>query len=1229
MTHQNYSLFNKLTFLQRGEEFNQKWSEENRRPREWEDMYRNRWQHDRIVRSTHGVNCTGSCSWQVFVKDGIITWEGQQTDYPSTGAEFPEYEPRGCPRGASYSWYTYSPMRVKHPYIRQELLKLWRDELKSTGNPISAWTNIVTDEKKRELYQSARGKGGFVRATWDEVSEIIAAACIDTIQRHGPDRVVGFSPIPAMSMVSYAAGARFLSLIGGTVLSFYDWYADLPPASPQIWGEQTDVPESADWYNSKYFIVWGTNLPMTRTPDAHFMVESRYNGTKVVGVAPDYAEYVKFADIWLPARAGTDAALAMGMTHVVLKEFYFDKQEPYFEDYVKKYTDLPFLVTLRRTKDSYTADRFLTAADLGENEENAQWKPAMWDNESDKPIVPIGSVGYRWDDSKQWNLKLQTKDGHSIEPRLTFFEDGASEAIVAEFPFFGAEKPGVVRRGIPVRRIQGENGDEILVTTVLDLMMAHSGVPRGLPGDYPEDYDDNKPYTPAWQENITGVDRSLVIQVAREFADNAARTHGRSMIAMGAGTNHWYHSDLIYRCILNLVLLCGCEGVNGGGWAHYVGQEKVRPLTGWATLAFGLDWIRPPRQMQATSFFYFATDQYRYEDLDTATLGSPLSRKYHLMHPADFNALAVRLGWMPSFPQFRQNSLELVKEARAGGAETNEEIIQHVVQRIKSGDIEWSVEDPDNPDNYPRVMFVWRANLLGSSGKGHEYFLRHLLGADGHVLADADNAWQPEHIRVPKEVPEGKLDLLVDSDFRMTSSGLYADIVLPTATWYEKYDVSSTDMHPFIHPFNAAISNPWETRSDWDTFRTLAQSFSRLAKEYLPAQDDLVMSPLGHDTKDEIAQPFGKVKDWRDGEIEAVPGKTMPKFAIVKRDYPNVDQQMTTLGPLAKQNIKAKGISISGQDAYKELLAKVGPSRHKGLGSGLPSLWTDKQAVEAILTFSGATNGKRAMAEWETVSKATGLENLKEIAQGREEEDYTLLDITAQPRLSLPTPVWSGLEKEGRRYAPFTVNVEYKVPFRTLTGRQHFYLDHEVILDYGEGLPQYRPPLVLAPFQKQDPKIKEWGNSITVRYLTPHQKWGFHSVYADTQHMLTLFRGGQTVWMNEKDADKIGIRDNDWIELYNRNGVIAARAVVTFRIPEGVAMMYHAQDRTMSVPGTEITGDRGGTHNSATRVIMKPTHMIGGYGQLSYDFNYYGPTGHQRDSLAVIRPLKELKWLES
>ena len=178
--------------------------------RTWEDAYRNRWAHDKIVRSTHGVNCTGSCSWKIYVKGGIVTWETQQTDYPRTRWDMPNHEPRGCARGASYSWYLYSANRVKHPMVRGRLLKHWRAARLQHG-PVEAWASIQQDEAKRRDYQKVRGLGGFVRSSWDEVNEIIAAANVYTAKQYGPDRVIGFSPIPAMSMVSYAAGSRYLS----------------------------------------------------------------------------------------------------------------------------------------------------------------------------------------------------------------------------------------------------------------------------------------------------------------------------------------------------------------------------------------------------------------------------------------------------------------------------------------------------------------------------------------------------------------------------------------------------------------------------------------------------------------------------------------------------------------------------------------------------------------------------------------------------------------------------------------------------------------------------------------------------------------------------------------------------------------------------------------------------------------------------------------------------------
>ena len=200
---------------------------------------------------------------------------------------------------------------------------------------------------------------------------------MNTIKNYGPDRVSGFSPIPAMSMVSHTIGTRFVQLIGGVMTSFYDWYADLPVASPQVFGDQTDVPESGDWWDATYLMMWGSNVPVTRTPDAHWMTEVRYRGTKVIAVSPDYADNTKFADEWLPAAAGTDAALAMGMGHVILKEFFVDRQVPFFQGYVRQFTDLPFLIRLvKRDDGTYSPGKFLTAAFVPgqEGEEDAAFK---------------------------------------------------------------------------------------------------------------------------------------------------------------------------------------------------------------------------------------------------------------------------------------------------------------------------------------------------------------------------------------------------------------------------------------------------------------------------------------------------------------------------------------------------------------------------------------------------------------------------------------------------------------------------------------------------------------------------------------------------------------------------------------------------------------------------------------------------------------------------------------
>ncbi|MBV1887620.1 MAG: nitrate reductase subunit alpha, partial [Parvibaculaceae bacterium] len=844
------------------------------------------------------------------------------------------------------------------------------------------------------------------------------------------------------------------SLMGGTCMSFYDWYCDLPPASPMTWGEQTDVPESADWYNAGFLMLWGSNVPQTRTPDAHFYTEARYKGAKSVVVSPDYSEAAKFSDMWLHPKAGTDAALSMAMGHVILREYHLDRQAEYFENYCRQYTDMPMLVRLVKQDGQYVPERQLRASDfpdgLGE-ENNPDWKTVGVDAATGDVVVPHGSIGFRWGEKGKWNLKDEDDAGQKIDLEMSLILDEKHDEIASvAFPYFGnrehdhfegTDHESVLMRSVPVKKVQLADG-EALVATVFDLFMANYGLDRGLGDDTTaKSYDDDAPYTPAWAEKITGVPRENIITVAREFASNAEKTEGRSMVILGAGLNHWYHMDMNYRGIINLLVMCGCIGKSGGGWSHYVGQEKLRPQTGWLPLAFGLDWNRPPRQMNSTSFFYAHTDQWRYETLKVDEILSPTAPEGPWGGTLlDYNIRAEKMGWLPSAPQFETNPLDIAAAADVAGQEPKD----YVTEQLKSGGLKMSCEDPDKEENWPRNMFIWRSNLLGSSGKGHEYFLKHLLGTTHGVLGKDlgdEGRQRAEEAVWHDEAPEGKLDLLVTLDFRMSTTCVYSDIVLPTATWYEKNDLNTSDMHPFIHPLTSAADPAWEARSDWDIFKGLAEKFSEVSSEVLGVEKDVVLVPIQHDTANELAQPLG-VENWSEGEVELIPGKTMANIAVVERDYPNLYKKFTSLGPLLeKMGNGGKGISWN-TDHEVELLGKLnGVVKEEGVSQGRPSISTDIDASEVILSLAPETNGEVAVKAWAALSEFTGLDHTH-LALPKEDEKVRFRDLVAQPRKIISSPTWSGLESEKVCYNACYTNVHEYIPWRTLSGRQQLYQDH-------------------------------------------------------------------------------------------------------------------------------------------------------------------------------------------
>ncbi len=485
----------RLTFFTRpGEVFSDGHGITTREDRRWEDGYRKRWQHDKIVRSTHGVNCTGSCSWKIYVKGGIVTWETQQTDYPRTRADLPNHEPRGCARGASYSWYLYSGNRVKYPLVRSRLLKLWR-EARVLMTPVAAWKSIVENPEKRNAYVSKRGLGGFVRSTWDEVNELIASANAYTVKTYGPDRVFGFSPIPAMSMVSYAAGSRYLSLLGGVCMSFYDWYCDLPPASPQTWGEQTDVPESADWYNSGFLILWGSNVPQTRTPDAHFYTEARYKGAKSVVIMPGLFRGVEIRRSVDLSEAGhrCRARHGHGPRHPARIPCRSAGQVfPGLRPAIHRHADAGAPGEARRAlRAGALPARIGLRAGIEVKPTIPSGRPSPMTRPAARSSCRVGRSGFVGARRASGVSRSGRRQGVDTKLRLSLATVKDKVAAVG-FPYFGnrehdhflgTDHPGVLVRNVPAKTLQLVEG-ETLVASVYDLFVANYGVDCGLGGEH-------------------------------------------------------------------------------------------------------------------------------------------------------------------------------------------------------------------------------------------------------------------------------------------------------------------------------------------------------------------------------------------------------------------------------------------------------------------------------------------------------------------------------------------------------------------------------------------------------------------------------------------------------------------------------------------------------------------------------------------------------------------------
>ena len=488
-----------------------------------------------------------------------------------------------------------------------------------------------------------------------------------------------------------------------------------------------------------------------------------------------------------------------------------------------------------------------------------------------------------------------------------------------------------MRRGVPVRRV-GEH----LVTTVYDLCSPSTAWQReGLPGDWPTGYDDaQRPDTPAWQAQITSVparlhpDRPRVRPQRRGIRRPVHDPHGcRHLPLVPLRT--------IYRSFLALLTLTGCQGRNGGGWAHYVGQEKCRPTPAGSRWPRANDWSRPPRTI-GTSFLYLNTDQWRYDRFRTEVLASPLASGA-LNGMAGADCLARPHGWAGCRPTRRSTGTRWTSPTRRGPRARRPRRPRRGGAEGRDGSAR--LRGPRRPAELaanPDAVAGQPAGLLGQ-GRG----VLPQAPAGNPLLAQRRGSPEdvrPRDVKWPAEAPEGKLDLLLSLDFRMTSSALLSDVVLPAATWYEKHDLSSTDMHPYIHSFSPAVDPPWQARTDFDAFHAIARNFSELADPPgHPPRHRRRAAAARHPRGDRAARGRGPgLAARRDA---GVPGKTMPALAVVERDYTAIAAKMAVARPAGGElGLPVKGVTFVPDEEVAALAAQRGT--RGGAADGRPLIDT-------------------------------------------------------------------------------------------------------------------------------------------------------------------------------------------------------------------------------------------------------------------------------------------------
>ncbi len=968
-----------------------------------EDRLRKVLEYDKKVRSVCSANCTQACGWNAYVKgEKYIIGLAPAADYDTFDPVLGRYyNPRGCVRGASYLRYVYGEVRLKHPLIRV----------------------------------GKRGEGKFRRATWDEAIELISKKLTDIARKHGSDEIIFFSAIPAFSYVSAGSGYRLCKILGASgPLSFYDWYCDLPPGEPMTWSVQTEESEEADWLNAKLLIFWGANVAESRLAAAHLLQEAKYRGTKVYAIFTDYNATARMADVFLSPKPGTDAAFVNGVINYLMETGSIDV------DYVKTFTDLPFLIR----KDN---KKFLTEADL--KKDGSPFKLFVYDNNSMKLVNPPGTLG---DDRDTLDLKR-----YSIDPSLYY--EGKVKLV---------------------------DGKEVEVETVF--LRLKREVSK---------------FTPEKVFQITGIGEEALKQFAFDVA-----TKKPAMIIGGGGVNHWFNNDINNRSMILLLALTGNIGKRGGGFSQYTGQYKV-----WLSGLGKYGMILKARPQNTTLFAWTHYDAELYK------LGKTFE--------------------------------EIVKEIEAGrlkrlpngapvSAKPGDGWAYNYYLLLKSLANNWIPVYP-KPPKRPRAMVIWRSNFL-NQGKGGYKTIK----------------WFKD---------EGKLEFIVTIDFRINSTALFSDVVLPAATWYEKFDLETTPMHVYLQAFNPVIKPLFEAKTDYEIFKLIAKGIQEYSQKLVSSGQ---WDGKWKDAEKKQVIDFTKVYDLFTAGGKMDTDEKSAKFILSKSPiiYPDPEEYAKRKSNYAKEVQELiEGRLFKGDvqgyiDGLVELIRKA------------PVPFPAAQSRRPITPF---VENVEKLLPWPGGGKLAG-------------EKITIAGKVKVPKFF------------GKKYLGM-------IGPKTLTGRQQFYIDHSYFIALGNELPIYKEP--------EFDRLPDKKTKAPLKMNTAHGRWGTHSTFRDVDILLRLQRGETIVMMSKKDATARGIKDGDKVKLFNEFGEMICRAKVMPGIKEGEVRVEN---------GAEMFTTIRGWFNGITPIRPKPTQSVK-YPEgkapsyhLKYGWNFWGVTGNECDtSVEVVK----------